>query len=367
MRPHEQGTGAASRRPGRTFVVAAAGLGAAIALAGGGVAIYMINAAREKDGSGSAAVTPSRQAFLDRAGEAIRNSSWGEAEAVLREAVAIYDRDQEIRLQLADVLRSRASAASWHGESDDTVSTDVVRRRKDSAEAYEQILAALDIGPRTPEIEFRAGLLASEAEQRARAIEHFYAARAGNMRSGEYALYLAQAQLGDGRIVDAKVSLLAAVNLDPENAVAWGTLGEIYLRENKPSIAIENLRRAREIQPGVTLWRLVEARALKRMGQDEEALQLLIALPPQEQRDPPVLSLIAECYSLLGRPQEAAERYGAASDSRPTDAALAVEAARWFIRTGQEGRARRYAERAALLGSDDGQEVLASLNEPGAG
>lgn len=284
-------------------------------------------------------VTPTRDEFIARAGDAMRDSAWGQAEAILNEAISIYDRDQDLRLQLADVLRKDSR----------------------SALAYDQVAAALAIGPQSAELHFRAGLLASESDQHAKAIEHFTAARAAAPTNAEYVLYLAQAQIAADQIPEAKVSLLATVHIDPDSAIAWGTLADIFLQENKPDLAIENIRKARALQPDLTLWRLVEARALKRKGQPEEALQLLIAIPGPEQRDSPVLSLMAECYALLGRPHDAADRYGAASDARPTDAALALEAAEWYKRAGDNDRALHYADNAAMLGNPDASALALEL------
>lgn len=311
---------------------------AGLGIGGGTLAVIAMSGRQSPQGSGPVE-TPTRERFLVRVDEAMRGSDWAGAEAILLEAVAIYDQDQDLRLQLSDVLR----------------------KRSDSDGAYAQVLAALQIGPATPEIEFRAGLLASESERREAALEHFQAARGGSPTNAEYALYLAQAHLALNQVEQAKATLVATVHLDPESATAWGTLGEIFLRENKVEMAIENVRRARALQPEVAVWRLVEARALKRQGEAEEALQLLLGLPGPEQRDGPVLALIAECYALLGRPAEAAARYGAASDVRPTDARLALEAAEWFRRLPDLERARYYADRAAMLGDAAGAALAAEL------
>lgn len=353
----------------------ACGVAAALAVVGGVLAVDAMNASRRLSSERDPGVAPTREAFLLRAEAAMSDSDWGLAEVVLREAISIYDRDQDLRLRLADVLRTRANAAAWQrgdvttdavmsgGGDPERVrqSADAIRSREDSADAYGQLVAALDIGPRTADIEFRAGLLASEAQMPRKAIEHFQAARSAAPNHAEYAVYLAQAQLATNQASAAKASLVAAVNIDPDSAIAWGTLAEIFLRENKPDLAIENIRKARRIQPDLTLWRLVEARALKRRGDAEEAIQLLIALPAPEQRDGPVLSLLAECFAYLGRPRDAADRYGAASDVRPRDAALALEAARWYQRVDDIEKARTYADRASMLGNTDARTLAAEL------
>ncbi len=348
---------------------------AVLALVGGFTVLRSALRANQNAGGTPSVVTPTREEFITQAGDAMRDQAWGEAQAILQEAIGIYDQDQELRLQLADVLRSRATTASWQREAQGVRGAGVVdsgaeaarldaeaaARRQDSVDAYEQLVAALRIGPPTPEIEFRAGLLASEIDDHAKAIEHYNAARTGAPTNSEYVLYLAQAQRAAGQRPAAKVTLLACVNLDPDNAIAWGTLADMFLEENKADLAIENIRKARAIQPDVTLWRLVEARALKRRGDAEEALQLLIALPDAEKHEPQVLALITECYAYLGRPMDAAHAFGAASDARPTDAALALEAAQRYRRAGDPQRALHYANNASMLGNLEAQTLAVEL------
>ncbi len=362
-----------SHTPRRSPLIPAAAAVVALAAIAGGLLALRSSLVASQSPSTAPVATPTRDQFLARADLAMSDSDWGLAESVLREAISIYDRDQELRLKLADVLRTRANAAAWQQGDTSTDSAradssdearqqaDSIRSRKDSEDAYAQLLAALDIGPSTPDLEFRAGLLASEADMPQQAIAHFESARRQAPTNAEYVLYLAQAQLATSQTPAAKASLLATVNLDPDSAIAWGTLADIFLRENKPDLAIENIRRARALQPDVTLWRLVEARALKRRGDAEEALQLLIALPPPEQRDTPVLTLMAECYAYLARPHDAADLYGSASDARPKDAALALEAAQWYDRAGDRNRALHYADHAAMLGNQDATLLAVEL------
>lgn len=348
---------------------------AVIAIAGGITVLRSALRANQGQNNSGPVRTPTREEFLASAGDAMRDQAWGQAETILEEAIGIYDQDQDLRLQLADVLRSRATAASWQREAQGVQGAGVVSatteaeraeaetlaRRQDSLDAYEQLVIALRIGPATPEVEFRAGLLASEIKDHDKAIEHFTAARTGAPTNSEYVLYLAQAQLAAGQRTAAKATLLACVNLDPENAIAWGTLADVFLQENKLDMAIDNVRKARALQPDVTLWRLIEARALKRRNDAEEALQLLIALPDADRHEPQVVDLVVECYAFLGRPMDAARAVGAASDFHPTNPTLALDAAQWFRRAGDAQTALRYASNAAMLGNPEAQALVSEL------
>ena len=74
---------------------------------------------------------------------------------------------------------------------------------------------------------------------------------------------------------------------------------------------------------------MIEARALKRLGDPQAALDLLAALVPPERYNAGVLATAGECLGLLGRPGDAASWYEEAALANPDDAELAAEAARW--------------------------------------
>jgi predicted Zn-dependent protease len=278
---------------------------------------------------------------LDSARHHLRQNEPGKAEAILRDAVAQYPEDQELRVAYGETLM----------------------QLRNFPEAYEQYVAALAIGPRTPEVEFAAGTLASTIGKTDRAVEHYSAAQAADPKNPAYPLYLAQVQLKLNQSDAARANLFLSARLDPENAVTWGTLADLAVRENNVNIALQHIAKARELQPGVATWRIIEARALKRKGDVEQALLVLGALTPAERREDPALRLMAECYGMLNRPGDAANAYADASDAAPTNGELAYETATWFARAGQTDKATVFALRARQNGNSQAAKLLERLGK----
>lgn len=268
----------------------------------------------------------------------------GAAETVLSDAVRQFPVDQDLRLAYADLLMSRQR---W-------------------GEAYDQYVGAIEIGRVPAPVQFSAGMMASQTDRPELAAAHFDAAMRLDPSEPNYAMYLASAQLKLRRTAEAKASLAIAVRLAPDRAQVWGMLGQIALDENKLGMAAQHLDRARELQPNQPAWVLMRARTHKRAGETEAALELLHTLPDQNLNDPGTLSLLAECYGLLGRPGDAASRYMDAAEQRPDDAGVAFETALWLDRAGERAQAVRWAQRASLLGHPRaGAWLAANVGETG--
>jgi tetratricopeptide (TPR) repeat protein len=341
------------RSPSNLPLALAALAAAASVLTLGGVLLWRARVLERSDadlGATPAAerrpAAPSRPAettekILDAADELVRRRELSRAESVLRAAVGEHPEDQELRLALAGVL--------------------VLSQRP--AAAYEQYEAALAIGPRTAEVEFNAGTLASGLGRLDRAEEHFASAQATDPSDARFPLYLAQVQIAQGNTSEARRNLHLAARLDESLAVAWGTLAELSLRNAEPRVALQLIARARELEPDSAVWRLIEARALNRSGSPERALAVLGGIPAQ-QRDLSVLRLMGESFGLLGRPADAAQTFEAAARERPDDAELLLETAIWWERAGDPDRALSYARRAGELGSETGTRMAERLDRP---
>lgn len=273
--------------------------------------------------------------LLNSANTYMRQGDFVKSEAVLKAAIAEHPAEQSLVRLYAELLAGTNRPA----------------------EAYDQYLKALTIGPRSAAIEFDAGTAASMAGKLDRASEHYSAAQAADPTDWRAPLYLAQVQIKRDEIENAKANLLIAGRLKPDLGVIWGTLADIALREGKASLALQHVAKARDLEPRYTLWRVIEARALKREGKAEAALQSLIGLDQREQFDPPVLQLMGECYGVLGRPLDAAKLYRAASDAKGEDGPLALETALWLERAGDPAAGVQYADRAALLAVPGAQAV----------
>lgn len=281
------------------------------------------------------------ETILDAAQARIRAGQREEASRILGEGVRTYPEQQPLRLAYAETLVALSRPA----------------------EAYDQFLAALTIGPRTGETEFAAGTMARLTERPGLAIEHYVAAQTADPGNPIYPLYLGQVQRSEGLVEEAKASLVRVVNLQPENAIAWGTLADIWLGENKLDLAMQHIGKARQLEPLVGTWRLIEARILKRQSKPEEALLVMEGLSEAERRQLQYARLIAECHAMRGEMERAVDGVVRASEASPMDADLAIEAAVWLQRIDRIDEARACARRAQMLGSDRAAEILAGLGE----
>lgn len=275
-----------------------------------------------------------------RAQDAFTSGDFGRARVVLAEAVPRHATDQALRLLYAQTLVAL----------------------KEPKEALAQMEAAVAIGPALPTLHFDAGTIAASAGDLESAKKHYTLAQSKDPRNPLAPLYLAMVQLRLNDDMGAQSSLLRVTHLAPETAEAWGTLAELMLKQNSPALAIQHARRAREIQPELVRWRLVEARAHTRQNAPEEAIALLSGVTGPARRDEKLLKALSEALGLLNRPAEAAAAWSQAADEDTSNPELTYQAAVWWKRAGDLEKARSRAKAAVTLGHPQGAELLRSLN-----
>lgn len=281
------------------------------------------------------------RAVLDSSVRLVREGRAAESRKLLEAAIARSPDDGDLYVALAESLIALNELDLAYG-------------------AFQQAIAS---GASDPATHFAAGTIASKTNRTDRAIEHYNQAQIGDPLNPAYPLFLAQVQIRSGLLEEAKASLLRSVHLDPDEPRAWGTLGELFLNENKSDLALKHLREARSLDPDFTRWRLGEAKALKRLGRPEEALDLILALDPARRRDDATLRLLGECFGMLRDPAAAAAVYADASDAEPANPALAYESALWFERAGDFPRAAAFARRAFGLNAPGARELLARVED----
>jgi tetratricopeptide (TPR) repeat protein len=194
-----------------------------------------------------------------------------------------------------------------------------------------------------------------------RAVEHLSMAQAADPHSADYAIHLGQAQLQLGHMLEAKASLLRAAQLDPDRSNTWGMLAEIAMRENAAELALQHIEKARRLAPSVTAWRVIEARARKRLNDPSGALGVLFEVSDAERRDPAIIKLMSECHGMLREPEKALRLYAAAIVRSPEDANLLFDGALWAERAGEIDQAIDWAQRAAAGGHPAASNVAARL------
>lgn len=245
-----------------------------------------------------------------------------------------------------------------------TLLAEAMLAKGDLKSAYQAYERAIAVGEPLAALHFSAGVVASELGRVEQAEQHFQLAQSLDPTNPQYPLYLAAVQRKLDKLDAAKVALLRAARLKPELAEAWGQLADIALQENKLAIARQHIRRAREAQPDSIVWRLVEARILRRDNQPAESARLLAALPEGERLgNPAVLEELARCYGMMGRPGEAASLYANAVERKPDDADLLYETAAWYERAGVVDAASAYASRGARLGDERCKGLLERLRK----
>lgn len=255
---------------------------------------------------------------------------------------------------------------------------------RDFAEAYKHYESALAIIPKDPrrplgdpKLHFEMGTVANQAGMLDRALEHYSMAQSMDPAEPQYPLYVAMVQIKLGQDPAAMASLVRVTVLNDQLPAAWGTLAELALKQNQLSLALQHVEKARKLEPASTRWRLVQARTLKRRGgagaaeagggttasDIEQAAALLAALPPEERQRPEVMSVLAECYGLMNKPEQAGAMYAEALASTPGSVDFAYEAAVWYERAGLLAQAHQYAEIAEDLGHEDAATLLRKLNQ----
>lgn len=269
----------------------------------------------------------------------VREEDYNAAQQVLESAVATYPNDQEIRLALGDLYLLTGQTGM----------------------AYEQYLAGIEIGPETWAAQFTAGTIANTLGQPEIAETHYAAAIRLDPSQPETPLYQAAIQMKLNKLSEAKANLAIATKLNPDDVRAYSMRAEIALRENKANIALEQAQRARQIDPNALGLVLLEARALKRLGKPQEAVDLLTALPMQQAMTPDAVKQLAEALGMLGRFDDAAARVMDAAERQPDDASLKFEAALWLQRAGREDEAVEWARNASAQGSAQASAWLDSL------
>lgn len=300
--------------------------------------------AAKPTGTSASSAPKSASESLAEARRAMEANDYPRAGAILGRAIEAYPVDQELRVELATALVAQ----------------------KKPAEAYQQYEKALAIGPRSPKLHFMAGTVAAEAALLDRAEEQYSMAQTADMADPQIPLFLAMVQIKLDKTQAAVVSLLRVVKLRPEQAEAWGTLAEVYLKDAKPTIALNNIQEARRLQPEFSRWRIDEARILTSLNEPEKAATLLLALDPAIRRRPEVMKTLGECYGMLGKPADAAAMYADAAtrDDGRADPEINYQAALWYERAKDAATAAKYAKIAAMLGNEDAREMADRLAKP---
>ncbi len=333
-----------SRRGGTGGVV----LGSLVVLAVAGlVAFALVRAvsggpapAEAGEGAGGLAETGAVERILESVQTYVRDGEAAKAEAVLSTAVREHPDDQDLRLAYGQLLMQ----AGRHEA------------------AFEQYDAASAAGPIGAEEHFAAGTLAASVARLEDAARHYDLAQRKDASNAQYPLYLAQVQLKLGLNKEAAASLVRASVLDDANPQVWGSMASVALSENRANMALQHIAKARALEPDSRDWRLIEAKALRRLGRPADALGVLIPLGDAVLADDEALEAMAQAHGMLDEAGEAHALYEQAIQARAgATPELLFAAALWADRAGQGERALELARRAEALGHAGASRLVARL------
>lgn len=272
----------------------------------------------------------------------VSSEEYKPAVAILKGAIARYPADADLRFSLSDLYLMT----------------------EDYPLAYEQMVAAIEHTEGVDaKAQFKAGTLANTIGQPEMALTHYQAAMKADPQNADYPLYLANIQFKLNKLDEAKASLAMAARLAPDRAMVWATWSKLSLRQNKLSLALQHIEKARQLEPHVPAWTIVEANIEKRSGNPERAIELLSALPQEAIDDPESMRLLAESFGMIGRLGDAASRMVDYATLHGSDPQAAFDAAVWLERAGERDDAVLWGRRASDLGHTRAQGWLDSLSD----
>lgn len=218
------------------------------------------------------------------------------------------------------------------------------------AQAREHFEQALALHPDQPELHLFTGSLAMQLGDVAGAEAHYDRAVALNPREPRYRMHLATVYLKQQRLEAARDQMNQALAINSSMHSARSGLAEVHAQLGQMNEAVEQMRRALELVPtGDEKLRALYTRKyagyLRRAGDAQQALRVLLGLPPHQQFQPPVMEALAETWGQLGQPGRAAAHYEQALVLDPSDDASAAAAADWYLRANDTRAARTAVDR----------------------
>ena len=231
-----------------------------------------------------------------------------------------------------------------------TLYAQVLLKRGDFSEAYDQFQHSLELDGEQAEIHLVAGSIAYQLKRFDRAKHHYSMAIGLNASKPTYRLHLARVHLQLNQLDEARDLIFEALNLDSSLHMAYGLLADVYLKQNKTQLALTQIQRAIDHVQSGTRQILVhyirkKAFVLRRDNRPGDALVILQNLHPDEQTEPLVIEDMALCWSMTGQFDKAAEQYDHALADNLTDSLLLIGAARWHIKAGHHQIARKLVDR----------------------
>ncbi len=216
-------------------------------------------------------------------------------------------------------------------------------RLTETVDAFEH---SLQIDPDQANIHQLVGSAQMKLGHLEAAVEHYKKALELEPDQTNHAIFLANAQFKLEQYDDAIQTLEQAIRHDSQLHSAYALLSDIYAKQGKTGLALDQIDRAIEAMPADKArlniaYILKRAALLRHDNQPAESLALLNRLPAEAQLSPAVLQAVAETWDMLGKPAMAADRYQRVLAADPTNDHAAAEAAKWNLKAGNKEAARQ--------------------------
>ena len=207
-----------------------------------------------------------------------------------------------------------------------------------AAAAYSR---AVELNPPSAGLLNAAGVAAQSAGDPTSAVGFFGRAAGLDPSNPQHPLFAGLALLQLGQLEKSRAALETARTLDPKSPWPVSGLSGIALTSGDAQAALALAREARVLDPRNDELRVPEAKALRKLGQHQEVLTLLLALPPQARMTEAMVWEISAAHESLGDRPAAAQAWGkwaefsgsaeAAADAvrRWTEAGDPIQAATW--------------------------------------
>ena len=288
--------------------------------------------------AGDSAVRSAAYTQIIEAAESLMNQGrYGEASALLGPAIADLPTVQGLRLAHAEALFGSG----------------------DPAAAYDEMDNAIAIGPDHFEHRHTAASYAFAAGLPEQAETQWLMGRKLAPADPRFPIYLASVRMALGKKDEARGDLLIAVNLDPGIAQPWAMLAELA---EDTDVAMNYIRKARELEPEAAAYRAMEARLLRRQGDALSAAQVLQGISRNELlTSAPIVNDLATCLWMLDEKDKVRELLNDALAVSREDGAMNMVGADWLVRLEDPELAMVLARRAQTLGAEGADRLVESL------
>jgi tetratricopeptide (TPR) repeat protein len=283
-------------------------------------------------------------AAISTAEALVSAQKWSDAESVLTALVARAPESVQGWQLLGEVLSAQALEARDRGNSEAFAS--LIER---AAGAYGH---AVELAPKNAGLHHSAAVIFDLAGRPEDALALYQRASDVEPSNTQYLLYLAQAFTRAEEYPKATAALVKLLQIDKDEPWAYACLAEIDLAEKRLDMAADHIRKARELNPDETSFRITESRILRRHGKPKDALELLLPLPEADQLTEAATFEIASGYAMLGDHEKAAQAWERCYRADPRNWRAACEAGEAFVRAKQFESAKAWLEIARLQAPD---------------